>query len=214
MFTGMIEDIGRVTGINKRPDGMLLQIQTQLPMNEFQLGDSIAVNGACLTITNFQSDWFQADVSHESLKTTTLGDLLQNQLVHLERALSFGGRLGGHLVTGHVDGIGVIVHRQQMGVNLDLEILAPAEVLPYLVAKGSVAIAGVSLTINQPDGVRFRVTLVPHTLRKTNLGQLKSGERINLEADILGKYVRHFTGPKGLTSDLNEKFLSEHGFLD
>ncbi len=220
MFTGIIEDIGRLLTTRHKPDGLVLRLGTGLPLDEVRLGDSIAVNGACLTVTAKDTGWFEADVSHETLQATTLGHLAGGARVHLERALALGDRLGGHLVTGHVDGIGRLTGRTERGDGLDLVIQAPPEVTPTLVPKGSVAVDGVSLTVNQPGGGAFRVTLVPHTLGQTLLAERQPGDRLNLEGDILGKYVQHFVagmatggadGPQG-GSRIDEAFLAEHGF--
>jgi len=211
MFTGILEAGGRGSQQRRSPAGAALRVGTGLPVEEIRAGDSIAVNGVCLTVTGIETGWFEADVSHETLAATTLGALRQGDAVHLERALALGGRLGGHLVFGHVDGVGELVSRRSRGANLDLEILAPGTVAPFLVAKGSVAVDGVSLTVNDPAGARFRTTLVPHTLAGTVLGERRPGDRLNLEGDILGKYVKHFVdGMRG--SGLDERFLVEHGF--
>jgi riboflavin synthase len=196
---------------------LALKIGCTLPLEEFRLGESIAVNGVCLTVTAFDRGWFEADVSHESLKATTLGDLQQGLRVHLERALAFGDRLGGHLVTGHVDGVGELLSTTRRGDGLDLQVRAPESVAPFLVPKGSVAVDGVSLTVNQPQADRFVVTLVPHTLAETLLGKRRVGDAFNLEGDILGKYVKHYlTGMQAPDSPadggISEQFLADHGF--
>jgi riboflavin synthase len=213
MFTGIIEDIGTIGKLAKQSGALKLSIKSALPKDSVRPGDSIAVNGACLTLTGFGAGALRFDVSHESLAATTLGALRPGDRVHLERALSFGGRVGGHLVTGHVDGVGEIAERISRGESLDLILRAPAEVRPFLVAKGSVAVDGVSLTVNEPKSDRFRVTLVPHTLQKTTLADRRPGERVNLEADLLGKYVRHFLAPEK-SGGVTEAFLAEHGFLN
>ena len=218
MFTGIIEDIGRLLTTRRKPDGLVLRLGTGLPLAEVRLGDSVAVNGACLTVTAKDTGWFEADVSHETLQATTLGGLTGGAKVHLERALALGDRLGGHLVTGHVDGIGQLTGRTQRGDGLDLTIQAPPEVTPVLVPKGSVAVDGVSLTVNQPGDGTFRVTLVPHTLGQTLLAERQPGDELNLEGDILGKYVQHFVAGLGAAdakqpgSAIDEAFLAEHGF--
>jgi riboflavin synthase len=212
MFTGIIEDIGTVKALDKGRDSLQLKLESALPYNQLGAGDSLAVNGVCLTLTGIAEGLLSVDLSHETLAATTLKDLKPGSKVHLERALSFGGRLGGHLVTGHVDGVGEVVSRTPRGPNLDLELLAPAEVIPFLIPKGSVAVDGVSLTVNQPAGQRFKVTLVPHTLEQTNLSERRAGDRVNLEADLLGKYVKHFVSG-GSGKGIDEEFLARHGFL-
>lgn len=212
MFTGIIEDIGTVEALDGKGDSLALKVKNRLPADDVKPGDSLAVNGVCLTIANVSPGTFTFDLSHETLSVTTLQDCRKGRRLHLERALPLGGRLGGHLVTGHVDGVGEVVSRTPRGQNLDLVLLAPAGVVPYLVPKGSVAVDGVSLTVNDPAGLRFRVTLVPHTLDRTILSGLRPGDRVNLEADLLGKYVRHFvSGAAG--RGIDEQFLGEHGFL-
>jgi len=212
MFTGIIEDIGTVKALDRQRDSLQLKLESGLPQDELKPGDSLAVNGVCLTLTGISRGRLSVDLSHETLAATTLKSLKPGSRVHLERALAFGGRLGGHLVTGHVDGVGEVVSRTPRGPNLDLEFLAPAGVVSYLIPKGSVAVDGVSLTVNQPSGQRFRVTLVPHTLEQTTLSERRPGDQVNLEADLLGKYVKHFVGG-GSSRGIDEEFLARHGFL-
>jgi riboflavin synthase len=212
MFTGIIEDIGTVKALDRKGDSLALKVESRLPADALSPGDSVAINGVCLTVADIAKSVFAVDLSHETLKATTLQTCKSGQRLHLERALALGGRLGGHLVTGHVDGVGEVISRTPRGRNLDLLLLAPSTVVPYLISKGSVAVDGVSLTINDPAGQRFRVTLVPHTLDQTTLSERKPGDRVNLEADLLGKYVQHFvSGHAG--KGINEQFLLEHGFL-
>jgi len=211
VFTGIIEDIATIAEVRSSASGLVLAVDSNLDTAGIALGDSVAVQGACLTVVEVSGRRLAFDVGPETVRATTLGRSRRGQRVHLERALSLGGRLGGHLVTGHVDGVGRIVERRPRGESLELVIEAPEEVRPYLVAKGSLAVDGVSLTVNDPTADRFAVTLVPHTLERTLLGRLSTGQEVNLEADILGKYVRHFSAPgrKGIDED----FLKEHGFL-
>jgi riboflavin synthase len=212
LFTGIIEDIGQVQSLQAKPGSALLCVRTSLEVATIAIGDSVAVNGACLTVTAVEDDRLTFDVSHETLAATTLHGLKDSEGVHLERALSLGGRLGGHLVTGHVDGVGKVLARSPQGPNLDLSIQVPGALSPYLVPKGSVAVDGVSLTVNKPERDRFSVTLVPHTLERTRLGERRAGEDLNLEADLLGKYVRHFM-TRGAEKGIDRQFLAEHGFI-
>ncbi|MBW1810740.1 MAG: riboflavin synthase [Deltaproteobacteria bacterium] len=212
MFTGIIEDLGTLLALSGETDSLIIAIRTGLPLESIRPGDSIAVNGVCLTVNETKPDQLTFDVSHETVKSTNLQYLSVGDKLHIERALTLDSRLGGHLVSGHVDAVGQLVSRTPRGKNLDLSILAPEPVVPYLVPKGSVAIDGVSLTINEPHNDRFRVTLVPHTMEKTKLAACRPGDKLNLEADILGKYVRHFT-QAGQTSKIDQQFLEEHGFL-
>ena len=211
MFTGIVEDIGQVSRVRRRAEGLRLEITTRLPLESLPPGCSVAVDGVCLTVCAHAKGAFAADVGHETARVTTLGRARAGGRVHLERALVFGGRLDGHLVTGHVDGVGEVLERSVRGSGVDLVLRAPEAVRPFLVEKGSVAVDGVSLTVNAPSADAFRVALVPHTLEKTRLGELRPGERINLEADLIGKYVRHFVAPAG--QGVDEDFLAEHGFL-
>ncbi|MBC7104592.1 MAG: riboflavin synthase, partial [Firmicutes bacterium] len=174
---------------------------------------SIAVNGACLTVTALGGDSFTADVMAETLARTNLGELRPGDRVNLERALRLGDRLGGHLVTGHVDGVGVLLERRRQDISEVIAVQAPPEVLRYLVPKGAVAVDGVSLTVVDYDTGSFRVAIVPHTARHTTLGFKRPGAKVNLEADLIGKYVAKLLAPHGRTGGLDEHFLAEHGFL-
>ncbi|HSA22673.1 MAG TPA: riboflavin synthase, partial [Myxococcota bacterium] len=171
MFTGIVEDVGQVLEVRRRDEGRGLVLGSQLPTGELRPGDSLAVDGVCLTITRLAPGRIEADVGPETLARTSLGRLQAGARVHLERALALGARLGGHLVLGHVDGLGEVLARRARGDSLELELSAPEAVRPYLVPKGSVAVDGVSLTINEPSGGLFRVTLVPYTLSGTTLGE-------------------------------------------
>jgi riboflavin synthase len=211
VFTGIIEDIGRLTNLQHKHKEMRLRIATQLT-DGLKPGDSVAVDGVCLTVAAMAEGEVILDISHETIAASTVGKRRVNDLVHLERALTLGGRLGGHLVTGHVDGVGEVLSRNPQENGLDLWLRAPESVWPFLVPKGSVALDGVSLTVNEPSAERFRVSIVPYTLEKTKLGELRPGDPVNLESDILGKYVKHFVGGSA-GSRINEEFLRRHGFL-
>ncbi len=213
MFTGIVEEIGRVLEVRPRAESRELVLAAAWPVTALGLGDSLAVDGVCLTLTRLEPGRLAADVGPETMARTNLGRLRPGARVHLERALALGARLGGHLVLGHVDGLGEVVGRRARGESLELEVAAPPEVRPYLVPKGSVAIDGVSLTLNEPQGGRFRVTLVPHTLACTTLGERRPGDPLNLEADILGKYVRHFLAPGVGQGGVDERLLRAHGFI-
>jgi riboflavin synthase len=193
MFTGIIEATGTVAALEGRDGGVRLSITTELPVAELPLGASIAVDGVCLTVVDraagspLQS--FAADLGPETLACTTLGGLRPGARVHLERPLRLGDALGGHLVSGHVDGVGAVVARREVGGSLELEIRAPESVVATLVPKGSITVAGASLTINTVAGDRFGVTLIPHTLAVTTLGALAVGAPVNLEGDLIAKHV-------------------------
>jgi riboflavin synthase len=187
MFTGLIERLGTVRRIERRGHDARLVIGCAF--SEYVLGESIAVEGACLTVEAFSSDAFEAAASTETLERTTLGQLRSGQAVHLERAVALGQRLGGHVVTGHVDAVGTVLHRQPRGQALELVFELPDPLAPFVAEKGSIAIDGVSLTVNAVEPGAFRVMLVPFTRGETHLDQKRPGERVNLETDVLAKYV-------------------------
>jgi riboflavin synthase len=198
MFTGIIESTGQVDALEARQAGARLSVSTDLDVGSLPLGASIAVDGVCLTVVDRATGRFSADLGPETLARTTLGGLRLGARVHLERPLRLGDALGGHLVAGHVDGVGQVVARREVGESLELEIAAPEAVAGTLVPKGSVTVAGASLTINYcrtlegshvPGSVRFGVTLIPHTLAVTTLGQLAVGAPVNLEGDLIAKHV-------------------------
>lgn len=192
MFTGIVEECGKVKRLTKKGQGLISEIEASQVLKNLQVGGSVAVNGACLTIASLGENFFTADVMTETLTRTNLNQLKKGQLVNLEQALKPDSFLDGHLVTGHVDGTGRIVKRINRGFEAILEIEAPSCVWSYLVSQGSMAVDGVSLAIASVRGKNFRVALIPHTLKVTNLGQRKVGEKVNLEADIIGKYVEKF----------------------
>lgn len=194
MFTGLIETIGTVAGVAETTGGRSVTIHSSLPTAELRLGDSIACDGACLTVTSLGEGRFSVDISHETIAHTTAGRWRVGERLHLERALRVGDRLDGHMVQGHVDGVGELVAREERGDNLGLWFHAPEAVRRFLVQRGSIAVAGVSLTITAVEDARFSVNLVPTTARETRLGQLLPGQAVNLEADIIGKYVERLLG--------------------
>lgn len=195
MFTGIVEAKGRVTALSASRGAAgasatrRLVINTSLSLAKVPLGGSIAVDGVCLTVVRRSARRFEADLGPETLALTTLGDLRRGDDVHLERPLRMGDPLGGHLVAGHVDGLGRVATTRRLGAALELEIVAPPELAPLLVTKGSIAVDGVSLTVNRVQGATFSVTLIPHTLAVTLLGQLRPGDAVNLEADLMAKHV-------------------------
>lgn len=190
MFTGIVEDVGEVVRWEKRGEAGVLVIHTKLPVNEMELGASVAVNGACLTVTHKTSSRFKVDVSPETLKRTTFGTLKKGDLVNLERPLRLSDRLGGHLVTGHIDGVAAAEKIQKKGEFTFYSFRIPAALAPQLVAKGSVAIDGISLTVNECDGRGFSIAAIPFTLKHTNLRDLSVGAKVNIETDLIGKYVQ------------------------
>lgn len=195
MFTGLVETVGRILAVQPAGPGRRLRIAGALRGEPLALGESVAVDGACLTVTAIEgSDRFVADASHETCARTTLGSARPGRNVHLERALRVGDRLGGHWVTGHVDATGRLVVRRPAGDAFDLELSAPESLAPYIVEKGSIAVDGVSLTVNACSPGRFAVTVVPFTAGATTLLERAPGDAVNLETDLLGKYVVHVLG--------------------
>lgn len=188
MFTGLIQTIGQVARAERRSDHVVLAIRPARPLDP-AVGDSIAINGVCLTATAVTADGFEALAGAETLRRTSLGALRAGQRVNLELALRAGDRLGGHFVQGHVDGVGTVAARRDRGANLELDVRAPAELGRYFVDKGSVAVDGVSLTINATTGATFSVALIPHTVAETTLGDRRVGDPVNLEVDMIAKYV-------------------------
>lgn len=219
MFTGLIQALGTVRGLQKKGDSARLQVASPLVGEDLQLGESIAVNGACLTVVDWNTDSFSVDVSPETLQRTTLGRLSINAQVNLERALRLSDRLGGHLVSGHVDCIGTVRRRYRDQNAVRFEISVPRESQRYLVAKGSVAVDGISLTVNQVDNEGFSVAVIPHSLEMTTLQNCREGGQVNIETDLLGRYVERLLGwnvreeseqeQRGLDLD----FLAKNGFL-
>lgn len=213
MFTGLIETTGRVTVFNRRGEAGLLTVQSPLPAAEIAIGDSIAVNGACLTVIEKGSDSLTFDVSPESITRTTIGKLRGGSRVNLERALKLGDRLGGHIVSGHIDCCGQVSRSELRSGNHLLQITLPAGHARYLVEKGSVTIDGISLTVNTVSQDGFTVNIIPHTFVSTTLEQLRTGDAVNIETDIIGKYVERLTAPWKSGGGLHISTLAENGFL-
>jgi riboflavin synthase len=195
MFTGLVEDVGTVARADRRSDALVLVIRPDaLPVGELALGESVAVEGVCLTVTEAGGGAFTVLAGAETLRRTTLGGLRVGAKVNLERALAVGARLGGHMVAGHVDGLGEITARRDLGANLDITVTAAPDVLRYVVEKGSIAVDGISLTVNRVDAHAFAVALIPHTVQKTTFALKSVGGKVNLEVDIIGKYVEKLLG--------------------
>lgn len=193
MFTGIIEELGIIKAIRSQSGGIRLSVSGKVVFDGISIGDSIAVNGACLTVTEFNNSVFSADVSRETVDKTSVSKLRVGDKVNLERAMRLSDRLGGHLVAGHVDAVGVIRGIVNKGDASIFTFDAPNDVMKYLIYKGSVAIDGVSLTVNEVLGSRFSVSIIPHTAAMTTLGFKKIGDTVNIEADMIGKYVERFT---------------------
>ena len=218
MFTGIIQSIGTVADLQPKGGDIALVVNTgKLDMSDVELGDSIAVNGVCLTAVALTASSFTADVSRETLSLTSLGNLSKGSAVNLEKALTLQTRLGGHLVSGHVDGLGEVESRRNDGRSEWFRIKAPDELAKYIAAKGSITIDGVSLTVNRVDGVYFEINIVPHTLQETIIGGYQSGTRINLEVDIIARYLERLIQGGAMneltnSSNITESYLAENGF--
>lgn len=216
MFTGIIEGTGRVKSVKRQEEGLQLEIAADFDLERTNLGDSIAVSGCCLTITSRLGNTFWADVSSETLAVTTLGDLQENSPVNLERPLKMGERVSGHFVQGHVDGIGLVRAVKETGAGKEIQVQTPASLIRYLVPKGSIAVDGVSLTLNRVEGDLFEIMIIPHTQLKTTFNELKPGAKVNLEVDILGKFVEklgHLDSEEYQRgTELTKEFLKKHGF--
>jgi len=216
MFTGIIESIGKIESIEDKGGDARFWINTgKLDMSDVQLGDSIAMNGVCLTAVELRDDAYCADVSGETLSKTSLKILQENSAVNLEKALTPTTRLGGHLVSGHVDGLGKIVSRSDDARSVRFIIEAPKELAKYIAMKGSITVDGVSLTVNKVDGAQFELNIVPHTLQETIMQQYQSGREVNLEVDLIARYLERLVlGDKAAEPDsqLTASFLAENGF--
>ena len=217
MFTGIVEEIGKVRGIIHGSKSIKLTIQCSRITDDIKLGDSIAVNGICLTVTKLGSDEFTADVMPETMRRTGLENLKVGYGVNLERALRLADRLGGHIITGHIDGTGVIVDRIMEDNAIWLTVEADADILKYIIMKGSVALDGTSLTVAYIDERCFKVSLIPFTAGETTLGSKEAGSKINIECDMLGKYVEKLVFNNLPAENIKQKtisldFLRENGF--
>lgn len=217
MFTGIIQAVGRIAAVEPKGVDARLYVHTgKLDLGDVAVGDSIAVNGVCLTAVTLPGDGFWADVSGETLAKTTLGALTRGSPVNLEKALTPTTRLGGHLVSGHVDGVGEVVSRRDEGRSVRFELRAPAELARYIAAKGSICVDGVSLTVNAVEGALFGLNIVPHTLAETTIGEYAAGTRVNLEVDVIARYLeRLLLGERAAQAGqgISLEFLAEHGFL-
>ena len=195
MFTGIIQTVGRIESLVQRGDAVRLAIVAPaLDTSDVQLGDSIAVSGPCLTAVALGAGRFEADISPETLAKTTLGGRQAGDRVNLEKALRLSDRLGGHLVSGHVDGVGTVIARIERADYVQFRLAAPAELARYIATKGSISVEGVSLTVNAVNGVEFELMIIPHTLENTTLGELHAGSQINLEIDLVARYLERLAG--------------------
>lgn len=222
MFTGLVEEVGTLQAVNKRGEAMVLRIRASKVMKDVQIGDSIAVNGVCLTATALEGQSFLADVMPQTFRHTTLKDLAPGDPVNLERAMLANGRFGGHIVQGHVDGVAIITNRtpDANAIRFEFRPVDGAIEAKYLIPRGSIAIDGISLTLTRADEDGFAVSIIPHTLQETALAHKHPGDSVNIECDVLGKYVEHLLRyGKGESnqvqprSSISKSFLEENGFL-
>ena len=216
MFTGIVEELGTIRAIRRGASSAVLSIGAGTILDDLKVGDSVAVNGVCLTATQVDGGGFTADVMHETLDRSSLAGLAPGDKVNLERAMAAGGRFGGHIVSGHIDATGTITDRRRDDNAVWYTVSAPAALLRYVVEKGSIAIDGISLTVAAVEADRFSVSVIPHTAAVTVLGGKRPGDPVNLEADLIGKYVekllRPAQAPPARRSALSLEFLAEHGF--
>ncbi len=220
MFTGIIEEIGTIQSIKKGSQSAVLGISCEKVLEDAKVGDSIAVNGVCLTVTSLNSHGYTADVMAETMNRSSLGRLQKGSRVNLERAMAADGRFGGHIVAGHIDGTGTVTSVRRDETAVWYTIKAGEELLRYIVEKGSVAIDGISLTVARVSREDFCVSVIPHTQGQTNLTERKTGDIVNLECDVIGKYIEKLCGAQGeekkgaaKQSRISETYLMEHGFI-
>ena len=209
MFTGIIEEIGKVKTINKGVKSTKVMIEAKGIFDDLKLGDSVATNGVCLTVTQIIGHIFSADVMNETLKKSSIGELKQGSLVNLERAMIANGRFSGHIVTGHIDGIGKICSITKDDIAYWYKISANRNIMRYIIEKGSITIDGISLTVVEVEVSHFSVSVIPHTLKQTTLKDKKVGNIVNLETDIIGKYIEKFMTQ---STSIIKDFLLENGF--
>ena len=217
MFTGIIEEIGTIKNINTNGVSAQLNIASNIVLEGTKIGDSIAVNGVCLTVTSLTSNSFTADIMAETLRRSNLGNLVPQSKVNLERAMIANGRFGGHIVSGHIDGIGTIIETKPEGNAIWVKIKTSNEILKYIIQKGSITIDGISLTVAKITDQDFSVSIIPHTAENTTLLQKKVGEVVNLENDIVGKYVEKLLSFQNINQEkpqsrITEEFLRQNGF--
>ncbi len=214
MFTGIVAATGEVADLKQLDAEWRLTIRVgKLDMSDVKLGDSIAVNGCCLTVVNMDNETFAADVSNETMRCTSLGSLSAGDRLNLEKAMQASDRFGGHIVSGHVDGVGELVSQQSEGKSIRLEFSVPQELQYFIAAKGSICIDGTSLTVNEVSGTSFAVNIIPHTQDETIIGDYRVGQQVNLEVDLVARYLeRLMQNPAQASPALNRDFLRQHGY--
>ena len=212
MFTGLIEATAKITDIKQNSDGSVIKLECPFA-NEINIGDSIAVNGVCLTVAEITGNILSFDISKETLNVSTFSYIKQGQLINIERAMKINSRLDGHIVSGHIDGTGTIMNILKDGFSYRFEFSAAKEILKYIVKKGSVTINGISLTVAEVTSSEFWVEVIPHTLDVTNLKTAKIGDKVNIETDMLARYVEKFLSLNQNDSKISMKMLKENGYL-
>ena len=215
MFTGIVEEVGRIITADRKGNSARLKIEAEKVLEDIKIGDSIAVNGICLTVTSFGKNYFTADVMHETLRRSSIGEAAAGSPVNLERAMAANSRFGGHIVTGHIDGTGTITQVKRDDNAIWYTIMAEASLMKYIVEKGSIAIDGISLTVAKRSDKDFSISMIPHTAKETILSQKKAGDVVNLENDIIGKYVEQllqYDKKEEKQSRLTKEFLLQAGF--
>ncbi|WP_100656340.1 riboflavin synthase [Alteromonas flava] len=218
MFTGIISAVGTLTALQHKGDDMRITVNVgKLDMADVALGDSIATNGVCLTVVDFDQHSFSADVSAETLRHTGFGQYAIGTHVNLEKALAVSDRLGGHIVSGHVDGIGTVSKINRHSKYIEFWVTAPTSLAKYIAHKGSITVDGISLTVNEVNGAEFMLWIIPHTLQETVMADYQVGSQVNLEVDLVARYLERLLlgddAAKATTSKLDMAFLAEHGFL-
>lgn len=213
MFTGIIEEIGVISGIKKGVNSSQLEIQGSNIFDDLKLGDSVATNGVCLTVTSIKGNKFTVDVMNVTLKNSSMSHLKIGEKVNLERAMLANGRFGGHMVSGHIDGIGKIVSIKKDDIAIWYKIKTTDYIMGHIMEKGSIAIDGISLTVAEVSKTDFSVSIIPHTAKETILSEKKAGDTVNLENDLIGKYIKKFTqSSNGSSSNITHEFLLKNGF--
>lgn len=213
MFTGIIEEIGRIKSIERFANGAGIEVFCNTVLSDAKIGDSISINGVCETATDYTESGFKAKISEETLKVTTFNNLKTGDYVNLERAMAVNSRFGGHIVSGHIDCVGKITEICKLSEFYDLKIKVPAQNLKYVVYKGSITLNGISLTVAEVNDDIVKIAIIPHTFENTNLKYLKTGDFVNVETDILARYVEKLLSVKDNKTEISMKFLQENGFV-
>lgn len=215
MFTGLIEETGKVASVKNTDNSAVIRISCEKILEDIKLGDSVAIDGACQTVTQIYDSGFAVETSPETLNLTILNDYKTGQYINLERAMEANSRFGGHIVSGHIEGTGIFIKKEKQGIALNFYFQTAENIIKYLVYKGSVSVNGISLTVASLFDKTFSVTVIPATIEQTNLKYLNPGDKINLEPDILAKYVEKFLGKyDNMSGNINKDYLIEHGFAD